>query len=340
MGMTRRSLAFPPRARNKAAGGRAGGGDGRGAAPRRPLGPHLRGRGLGGTAGEGEGSLKSSDPERLPQGPGHPPGRCSVLPRRGTQSGHFPPSRGCPSPPRGRAIANSVPSVLGRGGDGRASSVRRAGWSGRPGSLGTAERRVRARRSPGARGISSSRARPSPVCSRRPGVRARDCYPLRRVFSKSGPPIASRSLAAAGTRSPSGVSCPRTHGLCQAWPASSRVAGLWPRHSDSPALGQRRHPGGCSGPGVCRAWAAAERRQGRAARRRAHRERSAPLQHHGQVARRWRAAGPAASLPSPRPAALSGALVLPDCVHPASSKIPSAPLPPASRSPAREVPRR
>lgn len=40
MGMIRRSLAFPPRARNKAAGGRAkGGGDGGGLTARRPLCP-------------------------------------------------------------------------------------------------------------------------------------------------------------------------------------------------------------------------------------------------------------------------------------------------------------
>ena len=45
-----------------------------------PLGPHLRVRGWG-TAGVEAGSLKSSDRERLPQGPEHPPGRCSLLSR-------------------------------------------------------------------------------------------------------------------------------------------------------------------------------------------------------------------------------------------------------------------
>lgn len=93
--------------------------------------------------------------------------------------------------------------------------------------------------------------------------------------------------------------------------------------------------GDCSGPGICRDWAAAERRQGRAAQRRAHGERSGRLQHHGQVAGRQRARGPAASLP----ASLSGSVVcLPGVCAPGLLRDPLRPAAPGSRSPARDVP--
>lgn len=56
--------------------------------------------------------------------------------------------------------------------------------------------------------------------------------------------ITNRSLAPAGPRVLSEVNCPRTRDLRQPFPASSRVACLWPRHSDCLAFGQRGHPGG------------------------------------------------------------------------------------------------
>lgn len=63
-------------------------------------------------------------------------------------------------------------------------------------------------------------------------------------FQSLGPLITNTSLAPAGPRVLSEVNCPRTHDLGQPFPASSRVACLWPRHSDRLAFGQRGHPGG------------------------------------------------------------------------------------------------
>lgn len=95
MGMIRRRLAFPLRARNKAAGGRAK--EGRGAegglARRRPLGPRLLGRSPG-TAGMGAGSLKSSDSERLQRAPGHSPEQ--VLPQAVESQARPPPAPSLP----------------------------------------------------------------------------------------------------------------------------------------------------------------------------------------------------------------------------------------------------
>lgn len=80
MGMIRRSFAFPPRARNKAAGGRARGGRGAGGDSRRlPVAPRLPALGSG-SPGVGAGSLQSSDPERLWRAPGHPPGQVPLPP--------------------------------------------------------------------------------------------------------------------------------------------------------------------------------------------------------------------------------------------------------------------
>lgn len=63
-------------------------------------------------------------------------------------------------------------------------------------------------------------------------------------FQSLSPLITNRSLAPAGPRVLSEVNCPRTRDLRQLFPASSRVACLWPRHSDCLAFGQRGHPGG------------------------------------------------------------------------------------------------
>lgn len=63
-------------------------------------------------------------------------------------------------------------------------------------------------------------------------------------FQSLGPLITSRSLTPAEPPVLSEASCPQTRGLYQPLPASSRMACLWPRHSDSPAFGQRGHPGG------------------------------------------------------------------------------------------------
>lgn len=99
MGMIRRSLAFPPRARNKAAGGRAKGeGDRRGTRAAAPPRPRLPVRGPG-TAGMGAGSLKSSDSGRLGRAPGHPPGQ--VQPRGGGERTRPPP---VPSLPRRKRL--------------------------------------------------------------------------------------------------------------------------------------------------------------------------------------------------------------------------------------------
>lgn len=77
---------------------------------------------------------------------------------------------------------------------------------------------------------------PFSVCSRRPGMRAQT------VLFKAW--VTSRSLTPAEPPVLSEASCPQTRGLYQPLPASSRMACLWPRHSDSPAFGQRGHPGG------------------------------------------------------------------------------------------------
>lgn len=94
MGMIRRSLAFPPRARNKAAGGRAkGGGNGGGLTARLPLSPPpVRGPG---PAGMGAGSLKSSDSGRRRRAPGHPPGQVQF--RTAASGTSPPPAPPCPS---------------------------------------------------------------------------------------------------------------------------------------------------------------------------------------------------------------------------------------------------
>lgn len=95
MGMIRRSLAFPPRARNKAASGRAKGeGDQRGTRAAAPPRPRLPVRGPG-TAGMGASSLKSSDPGRLGRAPGHPPGQ--VQPRAAASGQDCLPPPPCPA---------------------------------------------------------------------------------------------------------------------------------------------------------------------------------------------------------------------------------------------------
>lgn len=99
MGMIRRSFAFPPRARNKAAGGRAKGGRGTGGDSRLlPVAPRLPARGSA-SRGVGAGRLQSSDPEGLWRAPGHPPGQ--VRPRAAVSEARPPPR---PSLPRRQRV--------------------------------------------------------------------------------------------------------------------------------------------------------------------------------------------------------------------------------------------
>lgn len=118
----------------------------------------------------------------------------------------------------------------------------------REGDLRTLSRRTdRARgRLPGVQpgSLFSGTLLPFSVCSRRPGMRAQTVLFRVGSFQSLGPLITRRSLSLADSLMLSEASCPRTHGLYQPLPASSRMACLWPRHSDSPTFGQRGHPGG------------------------------------------------------------------------------------------------
>lgn len=146
----------------------------------------------------------------------------------------------------------------------------RADWSDCPGFLGTTGRACEdaaVRRWNGARpGSPSPELSPFRSAAQGRGRAPRTALPLRVRSSQSlGPLITSRSLTPAGPRVLSEVSCPRTHGLRQLFPASSLPAGL-PLASPSrlPGFLDGRDPqaalGDYSQPGVCRDWAAADGR--------------------------------------------------------------------------------
>lgn len=154
-------------------------------------------------------------------------------------------------------------------------------------------------------------------------------------FQSLSPLITNRSLAPAGPRVLSEVNCPRTRDLKQPFPASSRVACLWPRHSDCLAFGQRGHPGGVRRlfparglqrlGGSCQELGAGCTEEGAP---RALRAPSTPWTGLSAAAR-----GRPSRQPPRCHSALSSSFFL-ECVRPASSKIPSASLHLVSRSPA------